>query len=158
MSTIRVTAHIHAVNDVVLGLFHAQECHCGQRRNEKISTTISYTVTVKQENRGVLWETHLTALANPYRRQLLVALLKHNPQEDNAIDPLNAVAPTETEPERLRIELVHNHLPKLADAGYIDWEKDGGKLSKGPSWDEISPLLRLVHEHRDELPDGWLRE
>lgn len=114
-------------------------------------------MTVKQENRGVLWDTHLTALANPYRRQLLVALLKHNPQEDNAIDPLNAIASTDTKPERIRTELVHNHLPKLADIGYIDWEKDRGKLSKGPSWDEISPLLRLVHEHRDELPDGWLR-
>ncbi|MFB6183799.1 MAG: hypothetical protein ABEI96_04525 [Haloarculaceae archaeon] len=29
-------------------------------------------------------------------------------------------------------------------------------ISAGPNWEDIAPVLRLVEEHRDELPDGWL--
>lgn len=111
---------------------------------------------LKQKNGGARWENQLNALADSYRRQLLVALLTQNPQGSNEIDPVSAIAPTNKEPERLRTELIHSHLPKLADVGYIDWERERGKLSKGPNWDEISPLLRHIHEHRDELPDGWV--
>lgn len=109
-----------------------------------------------QENRGTVWENHLSALADPYRRQLLVALLERSPQDDGDIDPLNAITYTDTKTETLRTELVHSHLPKLANLGYIDWDRDRGKLNTGSNWDEIVPLLRLIHGHQDELPDGWL--
>ncbi|WP_348613596.1 DUF7344 domain-containing protein [Halobaculum rarum] len=94
-------------------------------------------------------------LANPYRRQLLVALLDHNPQDDRDLDPLG-VASDEVDPEVLEIELVHTHLPKLADLGYVSWNRDTNEISKGPNWEEIAPLLQLIHDHQDELPDDWL--
>lgn len=53
------------------------------------------------------------------------------------------------------IALVHNHLPKLEDAGYITWNRDTGKISKGPRFDEIEPLLSLIESHADELPPDW---
>lgn len=40
--------------------------------------------------------------------------------------------------------------------GFIEWDRDSGELSKGPNWEEIAPLLRLIHEHREELPDTRL--
>ena len=97
----------------------------------------------------------LDALANPYRRQLLVALLAHNPQDDDDRDPLDVISAPD-EPEVLQTELVHVHLPKLADRGYISWNREDNTISKGPNWDEIAPLLELIDAHRDELPDGWL--
>jgi hypothetical protein len=48
----------------------------------------------KQED----FDTALSALADPYRRQLLVALLAHNPQDDDDRDPLDLVA-KEGEPD-----------------------------------------------------------
>ena len=45
----------------------------------------------------------LSALADPYRRQLLLALLDHNPQDDDDRDPLNIVEGDE-EPEVLETE------------------------------------------------------
>jgi hypothetical protein len=102
------------------------------------------------------WENHLTALADSYRRQLLVALLEQNPQNDDQIDALDAISKTGVEAEMLRTELVHSHLPQLADMGYINWERDRGKLSPGPNWHEIAPLPKHIHENRDELPVGWL--
>lgn len=53
------------------------------------------------------------------------------------------------------IMLVHNHLPKLAKAGYVDWDRDTGEISKGPRFDEIEPLLDLIEAHVDELPPDW---
>jgi hypothetical protein len=107
----------------------------------------------KQDQRSV--NDVLDALSNPYRRQLLVALVEHNPQDDDDHDPLDILTQAE-EAAVLESELVHTHLPKLEDMDYISWDKNTNKISKGPNWDEIAPILKLMHDHRDELPEGWL--
>lgn len=94
------------------------------------------------------------ALADPYRRQLLVALLDHDSQDDPCRDPLNIVA-DDIDPETLEIELVHRHLPKLEKKGFIRWNQKSNEISPGPTWDEIEPLLALLDEHQEELPPGW---
>lgn len=94
------------------------------------------------------------ALSNPYRRQLLVALLDHNPQDDHDRDPLNIVSDN-VDPEVPEITLRHSHLPKLEQMGFITWDRETKEISKGPDWNEIEPLLTLIHEHQDELPKGW---
>jgi hypothetical protein len=101
------------------------------------------------------WTALLEALADPYRRQLLVALLEANPQDDDDTDPLGLLAGDERD-ETLEAALTHVHLPKLESLGYIEWNRDTGQISKGPNWDRIAPLLHLIHDHREELPDGWL--
>jgi hypothetical protein len=110
---------------------------------------------MKQAERERAFDTVLDSLANSYRRQLLVALLSHSSQADDNCDPLNIVT-TEAEPDVLLVELVHRHLPKLADRGYIAWDRTTNEISKGPNWNEIAPLLELIHEHQDSLPEGWL--
>jgi len=97
----------------------------------------------------------LSVLAHPYRRELLIALIGHNPQADDDLDPLELLGGNE-DPDVTEVELRHVHLPKLEDEGYIQWNTDTGEISKGPNWDEIAPLLELMYTHRDELPDGWL--
>lgn len=104
---------------------------------------------------ATVWENLFDALADPHRRQLLVAVLNSNPQDGDAIDPLDELTYSENEADRLRTALVHKHLPKLDEMGYIEWDTENGTFSKGPRWDEIAPLLELIHEHRDELPDDW---
>lgn len=97
----------------------------------------------------------MEALSNRYRRELLLALLAENPQDDDDRDPLNVIDPP-FEPEVLEVELFHNHLPKLEAMGFIEWDRDTGKIAKGPNWTDIEPLLTLIHDHQDELPAGWL--
>jgi hypothetical protein len=101
------------------------------------------------------WMDLFSALSNPYRRQLLVALLEHNPQDDDDQDPLDILADGQ-EGENLPLKMIHQHLPKLEEMGFIEWDRQTSEISKGPNWDEIAPVLTLIHEHRDELPDGWL--
>lgn len=101
------------------------------------------------------FSTALSALEDAYRRQLLLALIEHNPQDDDDVDPLDLVAEKD-EPDILKTELFHRHLPKLEDMGYITWNQNTNKISKGPKWDDIAPLLQIIYNHQDELPDEWL--
>ena len=98
----------------------------------------------------------LDALADRYRRRLLVSLLHHNPQDD-ADEQLPAdVSVTDTESEVLQSEMIHRHLPKLDDLGFIEWDRDAAEIAKGRRFEELRPLLELLDTHRSELPNDWL--
>ena len=89
-------------------------------------------------------------LSNNHRR-LILLLLKQGAVETEA-DVMVRGRNNSTESE---MALIHNHLPRLDEAGYIEWDRDSGELSKGPRFDEIEPLLELIESHADELPDNW---
>lgn len=95
------------------------------------------------------------ALANVHRRRVLVELLAHNPQRDTVRVPED-VRDEEKALETLQEELYHTHLPKLEQAGFIRWNRETQQVMKGPRFDEIRPLLELMCDHADELPDDWL--
>lgn len=96
----------------------------------------------------------LEALSHTYRRQILLALLEERPGDRTGLDP-TAVVTGERDPTTVQTQLVHRHLPKLDDMGYVDWDPDAGSVETGPDWEEIVPLLRLLDTHRDELPGDW---
>jgi hypothetical protein len=56
----------------------------------------------------------------------------------------------------LEVELYHCHLPKLARAGFVTWDREGGSIEQGPRFDEIEPMLGLLDENADLLPDVWV--
>lgn len=94
------------------------------------------------------------AMRHRYRRHLLIAMGQDDPPPDDDIDPLTVV-PTEERSSAtvIRRELYHNHLPKLDEMGFIEWDPGAGKISKGSNWDDVEPLVRVIHENRGELPD-----
>lgn len=97
----------------------------------------------------------IRALSNVHRRRLLAALLEHNPQEDSVSIP-EGVHVGDEELELLQAEMYHNHLPLLEEVGFIEWDRDAHEIVKGPTFDEIRPLIELIDAHADELPDGWV--
>jgi hypothetical protein len=111
------------------------------------------------ESRGEL-DRSLDALGHKYRRRLLLALSRHNPQDDedaqDAEEALKAVFEGTTENDMIETELIHSHLPKLERYEYIIWDQETGAISKGPNWEEIEPILSLLESHRDELPEEWI--
>jgi len=97
-------------------------------------------------------------LSHTYRRRILMAVAHHNPQDEDEITSESVADDHEKDGdtlEQLQLHLHHAHLPKLADAGFIDWDSDSGTITRGPRFAEIEPLLRLMHDHQDELPDDW---
>ncbi|MCO8245584.1 MULTISPECIES: transcriptional regulator [unclassified Haladaptatus] len=102
-------------------------------------------------------DTLFDALRSSHRRHILLEILDHNPRDEdefasNLDDPDDT---TDGEVEQLKAELHHRHLPMLADAGYIEWNPDTETIRRGPNFDEVAPLLTLMLNHPDELPDGW---
>ena len=56
------------------------------------------------------------------------------------------------------LNLLHTHLPKLDECGYIEWDRDAGELSEGPRFDEVAPLFELFEEHSERLSDRFRTE
>lgn len=93
-------------------------------------------------------------LRHPYRRRILLLLSEQSSrgQDEFHVEELQTV---DDEINRLTIELYHNHLPKLADAGYIEWDESTDIICRGDKFDEIGSLLELMEDHKEELPKGW---
>jgi hypothetical protein len=96
----------------------------------------------------------LDALGHVQRRRLLVALLAHNPQDDAPMTVVEDAVDTGALDRIVQME--HVHLPKLVDYGYIEWDRENGEVATGPNFEEIRPLLELLVDHENELPDDWL--
>ncbi|WP_415380496.1 transcriptional regulator [Halosimplex sp. TS25] len=93
------------------------------------------------------------ALRNVQRRRLLFALLECTPQDTTSVDITDFERDVDAQTHL--VNMTHVHLPKLADYGYIQWDRDSYELSKGKRFDEIRPLLQLLESHEDELPFDW---
>lgn len=81
------------------------------------------------------------------RRLLLLALLEEptldrNEFLDRYLDASDA-----------RTQFYHRHLPKLKESGYVDWNPDTGVLSRGSSFGDVEPFLRLLRGYMAEPPD-----
>jgi hypothetical protein len=92
-------------------------------------------------------------LSHEYRRYILWSLADPDGRTDEPIR--TTLFAGDDEPDILRIELRHNHLPKLDDAGLVDWDPETETLTRGPRFEEIEPLLGLLDDNRDELPGDW---
>lgn len=80
--------------------------------------------------------------------------MTHPQNSNHTADDLAPAEADDDDLDRLKAELQHNHLPKLAEAGCIDWDAETQTIRRGPNFDEIALLLRLIDDHRDELPVG----
>lgn len=94
----------------------------------------------------------LAAVADTHRRTLLLALLEENPQDES---PVGNDDSDDDAVEQLT-QMRYVHLPKLVEYGFINWDKEASEVTKGPNFEEIRPLLELLRDHEDELPDDWL--
>lgn len=100
------------------------------------------------------WNQVFDALSAEPRRQLIVSLLD-SPDGKPVSLPESAVNPNvPVDPDRLRGELHHCHLPKLADAGFVEWEPDPLVAYPGPRFDEVAVVFDSLHAHATDVPDS----
>ncbi|WP_096391375.1 hypothetical protein [Halopenitus persicus] len=100
------------------------------------------------------WDRIFKALSAEPRRQLIVSLLDTPPNQSVPL-PESAVMPNlPTDPEVLRMELYHVHLPMLADNDFITWETDPLTASRGPQFDEIGVVFEALHSEAVNMPDS----
>lgn len=88
-------------------------------------------------------------LSKQHRRHILIEL-----NHGNGVHEQDLIYRGSSEDEN-DLQLRHDHLPKLAEAGYIEWDRETGAIGPGLRFDEIEPLLELIEDHADQLPDDW---
>lgn len=97
-------------------------------------------------------DTTFQVLSDGRRRRLLVTLEDQGSSGESVRVP-DDLPTGEQDPERVRIEMYHRHLPTLEAAGYVQWDRDTFEVKRGPSFDEIRPLLDYVREQSGELTE-----
>lgn len=97
-----------------------------------------------------LLDEQLEAIAHAHRRRLLFSLLESNPRSEVPAE-LDG-GPDDSGHRELLIAMRHTHLPKLEERGYVRWDRQNGRVTKGPRFDEVEPLLAVLDEYHDELP------
>lgn len=97
------------------------------------------------------------ALCNSYRRRILFAASDHNLGTEGEFTPdsLGSDDADNVDLERRKTELYHAHLPELGAADYVEWDPETETIRRGPNFEDIAPLVRLLVEHEDELPGDW---
>ncbi|WP_226008304.1 DUF7344 domain-containing protein [Natrinema salinisoli] len=98
------------------------------------------------------WNQLHEALADESRRMVIFSLLDV-PEERRLPLPEAAESPnTSIDSKSLNIQLEHHHLPKLADAGYIRWERDPFCVQRGPRYEEVEIISKQIIDSLDHLP------
>lgn len=114
-------------------------------------------VGIRMENgRRVIerWDRVFKAVSAEPRRQLLVSLMNVGPT-DTVMLPESAMNPNvPTDPDALRTELHHIHLPKLAEENFIEWEADPLRASHGQRFEEVVVVFDALHSAASEIPDS----
>ncbi|MFC7240090.1 hypothetical protein ACFQS4_18180 [Saliphagus sp. GCM10025317] len=100
------------------------------------------------------WDNVFEALSAEPRRQLIISLM--DAPRDEAIPlPERAINPdAPADPDVLRTELFHRHLPLLDDLGFVEWESDPFVASRGPRFEEAAAVFEALQSHAAELPES----
>ncbi len=100
-------------------------------------------------------DTVFEILSDRSRRRLLIALLERDFRDGGGETVSIGEIVGDGNSDRLEINLVHNHLPKLEYAGLIEWDREANEMRRGPRFEDVGPMLRTIHDHVGELRDDW---
>jgi len=95
-------------------------------------------------------DTALRAVSDRQRRLICLLLRESDPRPVS--DFLRRS--TETSPT-VETDLYHNHLPRLAELEYIEWDRDAGEVAQGDRFMEIESVLGILETHAGDLPGAW---
>lgn len=99
------------------------------------------------------WNRTFRALSAEPRRQIVISLAE-SPTERALGLPEAANPPFKLQdPENLRVELVHEHLPLLAEGGYVEWSMEPFEVQRGESFEDVAVVLESLLAEVDELPE-----
>lgn len=98
------------------------------------------------------WNRVFRALTAEPRRQIIVALMEA--PSDRELNLPEAANPPflRRDPEELYVDLIHSHLPALAEAEFVEWEREPLRVRRGPAFEEVAVVLEALQSHADEIP------
>lgn len=103
----------------------------------------------------------LSLVSESRRRQTLYCLLSNRTLDIDTIatqiaawENNESIASVSKQAEEsIKIALHHNHLPKLAEVGIIEYDGRSGDIVSGEGFDEIASTVEQLRENEDECDD-----
>jgi hypothetical protein len=103
------------------------------------------------EELGKRWETIFQTLVSGTRRQIVGSLLEAHPDEEQQLPEAANLPDNRIDPVTLHSNLVHNHLPMMANAGFIEWTERPFCVRRGPRFEEVAAIIMAIDSY-DEFP------
>ncbi len=104
------------------------------------------------------WNRVFHALMAEPRRQIVVALMEAPPERQLSL-PEAANPPYQLrDPEKLAVDLVHTHLPVLAEPGFVEWEREPLAVKRGPAFEEVATVFEALQSYAGEIPPQLVQE
>lgn len=95
-------------------------------------------------------DTLLECLSHHHRRVILNQL-----RDQSTITESEVLEQLARPHDRARVQLRHQHLPKLMRAGYVHWNQQTNEITRGMCFEEAAQVLKHLSDHADELPGTW---
>jgi len=99
------------------------------------------------------WNRVFGSLTAEPRRQMVVALMEAPADRELSLPEAANPPYLLRDPEELYVELVHSHLPVLAEHGFVEWDREPLRVRRGPAFEEVATVFEALHAHADEIPD-----
>jgi hypothetical protein len=112
------------------------------------SRTYGCTVSNQKQIQPQRLSTHLDAVRHEDRRQILLAI-RDTERWRPSISKFDGSRTPVGEPA-IPADLYHRHLPKLAEMGVIEWDRETHWVTRGPEYEQVRPLLAFLSENYDE--------
>lgn len=103
------------------------------------------------EQLGSRWRLIFRTLTDGARRQIVGSLLEAPPDRWLSLPEAANIPDYRIDPERLRNNLVHNHLPLMEQAGFVEWTDEPFQVARGPRFEEVAAVILSIDEY-DEFP------
>lgn len=111
-------------------------------------------MSVEADERGAKsrWDRVFAAAAASPRRQIVASLLEAPPERELRLPEAANPPYDRRDPETLYNELVHEHLPLLADEGFATWQRDPLRVGRGPEFEEIGVVIDTLQTNAGAFP------
>ncbi|QLH80630.1 transcriptional regulator [Halosimplex pelagicum] len=86
-----------------------------------------------------------------YHRRRLLRLLAERREDELPLD-LRETVPKRDDERTYLTRMTHQHLPKLADYGYVDYDREHERIEPGARFDEVTAVVELLLDDRRRLP------
>jgi len=98
------------------------------------------------------WNDVFRALTAEPRRQIVVALMEAPSGRRLSLPEAASPPYLLHDPEQLYLDLVHTHLPVLAEPGFVEWERDSLCVERGPAFEEVEVVFEALLAKADDIP------
>ena len=97
------------------------------------------------------WNDVFRALTAEPRRQIVVALVEAPSGRRLSLPEAASPPYLLQDPEQLYLDLVHTHLPVLAEPGFVEWERDSLRVERGPAFEEVEVVFEALLAKADDI-------